>query len=131
MSAAADVQAILHGLNAERASAGIGALQLDDRLTAAALSHSRDLASSGGCSHDGNDGSGVEARMRRAGYVTSAYGEIIACGSDAAADVLLDWQRSSAHRKILLDARFQYAGVGVVTDGADGPTWVVTFGAGG
>jgi uncharacterized protein YkwD len=127
--AAANVRAILDGLNAERADAGLPALSEDDRLDAAALGHSRDLASAGRCSHAGGDGSDAGTRLRRAGYAPLAFGEIIACGSKSPADALGQWRRSSAHRQIILDRRFRAVGVGITADGGDGTVWVVAFGA--
>ena len=125
----ANARTILDGLNAARADAGVGALSSDVRLAAAALAHSRDMASSGRCSHDGTDGSDTETRLRRAGYAPAAYGEIIACRSKSPAEALGQWQRSDAHRTIVLDGRYRQAGVGITMDGRDGPVWVVTFGA--
>src|SRR5262245_6945225 len=72
----------VYGLtNNERAKAGCPKLRRDQALDAAAVNHSRDMATYGYLSHTNSNDEGADTRMERAGYDTSkGWAENIAAG---------------------------------------------------
>lgn len=119
--------ALLAGINAERQRAGLGRLQADAALDAAAAAHAADLTRCGQLSHSGCDGSDLPDRLRRAGYVYSFAAENIALGPENAAAALAAWLDSPPHRANLLRAEAAEAGIGQASlDGR--PLWVLVLG---
>ena len=68
---------MLDSVNALRQARGVGNLQLDAQLTAAAATHSRDMAIQNRPWHFGSDGSSPLDRIRRVGYPGGLTGEAI------------------------------------------------------
>jgi uncharacterized protein YkwD len=126
LSAPADAvavdQRILELVNAARAAgrrcgatyfAPVDALELNAKLSSAALAHSRDMAQSGQFDHRGHDGSTPASRVERAGYgVHRAVGENIAAGAMTPAKVTAGWLASPPHCANIMDGRFTQIGVG-------------------
>lgn len=122
---------VLSLINAERASAGLGALMLDLGLDAAAEAHSLDLATSNCFSHDSCNGTNWATRIKTYYTPNTFLGEIIAAGQPDAASVVNAWMNSEGHRANILGANFMVAGVGLVNGlaGSDYRTyWTVDFG---
>ena len=115
-------------VNAERASRGLAALELDVRLGAAAIRHSEDMA--GGCflSHTGSDGSEPGQRISQAKYASSTWGENVAYGHANASGVVKAWLASPDHRANILNPSFHHIGVGHVPEGPH--FWTQVFAAG-
>lgn len=128
-------------VNAERTAAGLGALEADDRLAAAARRHAQAMVDRQFFAHEGPDGDTSVDRIRATGYLPSGgawlAGENLAWGTGTLASprAIVDaWMRSSGHRENILRDRYRELGQGIVlgnprsADGA-GATYAMTFGA--
>lgn len=115
--------AILAGINAERAAKGLPALSTDPRLTRAAQAHAQDMAARGYFSHTAPDGSTPKARAERAGYRACLIAENISQGYPTVAGAMAGWMASKGHRDNILRRGVSEIGVGV---GA-GRTYVTVF----
>jgi len=119
---------VLELVNVERARAGCGPVRLDDRLTAASLDHSQDMAARGYLSHTTPEGRTPWDRARAAGY-DSATGENIAQGQRTADDVVRAWMGSEGHRRNILACGSVAMGLGLARDGSGVPYWTQMFGS--
>jgi uncharacterized protein YkwD len=105
--------AMLAGVNAARAAAGLPALAADERLDAAAQAHAADMLERSYYTHDGLDGTTPRRRIQAAGFAASLVGENIAARHLSAGEAMAGWLASSAHRRNILDRRFTHLGVGL------------------
>lgn len=111
---------LLAKINALRAGRGLARLRLHERLRAAALEHSRQMARRGFFGHRSADGSSFAARVQRhygsAGYRYWSIGENLIWSSSTLAPsaVVENWLRSPGHRTVLLDARWRELGISAV-----------------
>ncbi len=121
-------QQVLELVNAERNQAGCDALQLEPRLTRAALAHSQDMANRNYFDHHSPDGSSPSDRVRDAGYNWSGIGENIASGYETPQEVMDSWMNSKRHRANILTCHFEDIGIGVVDKGDEAPYWTQEFG---
>lgn len=112
-------------VNAVRLGAGCPAVRLDDRLAAAALEHTRDMAGHDLLSHLGSDGSSAASRIDQAGYFGQLTAENIARGYATPKAVMAAWMASAEHRANIVNCRLLLIGVGYV---ARGSWWTETFG---
>lgn len=112
-------------VNHIRQKQGIPPLKLDTRLTAAAQSHSNDMARHKRLTHEGSDGSSASDRARRQGYPAGA-GENVALGSTSVKDVMVRWMKSPLHRKNILGRKYKSFGAGYAKNGR--LYWTQTFG---
>lgn len=109
-------------------------LAWDTRLASAAQDHSQDMASKNFQSHDGSDGSNLDTRLDRAGYVNRvssaenafAYAKSVRNAMQA---FLYDWGVSGKwHRKTLLEPetapekQYTEIGIGIVDKPGPGAT---------
>ncbi|MFD0264994.1 CAP domain-containing protein [Streptomyces sp. NPDC127106] len=117
---------ILALVNQERAAVGCPALTLNAKLTAAAQSHSQDMAAHANMSHTGSDGSDPGQRITRAGYTWSTYGENVAYGYSTPAAVMEGWMNSPGHKRNILDCSFKEIGIGYAQPNH---YWTQDFGA--
>jgi uncharacterized protein YkwD len=120
-------------INSARAKRGLGRLGTTGSLARAASAHSRDMAEHGFFSHDSPAGTTPKDRIAGAGYLAGAtswaIGETIAWGSGDLAtpsSIVRSWLRSPGHRAILLDGRYDDAGIGIAL-GAPGSASGATF----
>lgn len=111
-------------------------------LSAAALSHSRDMALNDFFSHEGSDQSTMASRALSAGYSYSMLAENIQAGAQSPQEVVNDpimgWMQSPGHRANILNCSLREIGVGYyyqVNDqaiaGVGGPFryyWTADFG---
>lgn len=126
---AAAARQALDLVNAERVRRGLAPLRFDSRLATAAQRHSQDQAARRQMSHQGSDGSDAGVRIRRSGYVWSAWAENIAYGQASAGSVVNAWMNSSGHRLNILSTTLIDTGVGVAV-GSDGRYyWTQVFAA--
>lgn len=88
-------------------------LNWDDRVAAAALGHSTDMAGTKFFGHEGSDGSDTGDRLMNEGYDTMLWGENIAVGYDLEAVVMGAWLNSPGHCANIMDPSYEDAGVGV------------------
>ena len=116
-------------INQVRAERGLGALERDSRLDAAAAAHARDLAARNALTHRGSDGSDHVARASRAGY-GPFVAENLAAGQKTPAEVMQAWLGSSGHRRnLLLDPARHYGFAHAVAPGTKyGHFWVLQVG---
>ncbi|MFE9258844.1 sigma-70 family RNA polymerase sigma factor [Streptomyces sp. NPDC006879] len=115
-------------VNARRATAGCTAIRLDDRLTAAARAHARDMVTRGYFDHESPEGQHANARIAAAGYNAGPWAENLHRGPRDAATVVEDWMDGAIHQENMLDCRYQNMGVAAVP-GPQGTVWVQTFAA--
>jgi len=94
---------VLDSVNSLRAVAGRQPLRLDPRLTAAAATHSQDMALQNRPWHFGSDGSSPIDRVRRAGYNGRLIGENISETFETELQTLSAWMEEPATRTVILD----------------------------
>jgi len=111
-----DPQRALQLINDYRASKGLAALKLDARLTVAAKTQSRDLASSDRISHYGSDGSSPWDRVKRAGYNARIAAENVGTGQASLDEVFKGWTESPGHNRNLLLPGAHDMGIALVED---------------
>ncbi|MEU2155370.1 CAP domain-containing protein [Streptomyces sp. NPDC019396] len=111
--ATGDAARIVALVNAERSKAGCSPVKLNATLSKAAQAHSEDMASHKNMSHTGSDGSDPGARITRAGYDWSTYGENVAYGYDSPESVMAGWMDSPGHKANILNCEFKEIGVGL------------------
>jgi uncharacterized protein YkwD len=103
-------------INAYRAQKGLKPLKLNAELTAAAKSHSRDLAKWDRISHYGSDGSNPWDRVKRTGYRARLAAENVGTGQVDFQEVLRGWEESPGHNKNLLLPDANDMGIALVQD---------------
>lgn len=103
-------------INDYRKSKGLKPLALNAELTAAAKSHSRDLAKWDRISHFGSDGSNPWDRVKRTGYRARLAAENVGTGQVDFQEVLRGWEESPGHNKNLLLTDATHMGIALVQD---------------
>jgi uncharacterized protein YkwD len=111
-----DAEKARETINAYRKANGLKPLTLNAELTAAAKSHSRDLAKWDRISHYGSDGSNPWDRVKRAGYNSRVAAENVGTGQNSFDEVMKGWQASPGHNKNLLLADADNMGIALVQD---------------
>ena len=86
----------------------------DDRIAAAALKHTADMAANSFFSHTGSDGTSAGERLTGAGYGWSAYGENLAVGYSSAAAAVQSWLGSEGHCKNIMGPGYTEIGAAAV-----------------
>jgi len=102
---------VLDALNTLRSAAGAGPLVLNAELTAAAATHSRDMAIQNRPWHFGSDGSSPVDRLRRVGYSGQLVGEVISETFETEIETLGAWMQQAHTRAILLDQTANRMGI--------------------
>jgi len=120
-------QRVVELTNQRRAEAGLPALRVNPKLTAAAQAHSADQARRDQMTHVGSDGSSAGARIQAQGYRWTAWGENVAAGYADAAGVVAGWMGSSGHRQNILNRNFTEIGVGLAYAADGTPFWTQVF----
>jgi uncharacterized protein YkwD len=115
-------------VNVERAKAGCGAVDSDDRLQAAARGHSADMAARNYFSHTTPEGVEFATRITAAGYAWRGAGENIAKGYRTPEAVMAGWMNSAGHKANILNCGFRDLGVGVAADSGGTLLWTQDFG---
>lgn len=123
--ASGDVARIVTLVNSERSKVGCSPVTLNAKLSKAAQDHSADMASHKNMSHTGSDGSDPGARITRAGYIWSSYGENVAYGYSTPEQVMAGWMSSPGHKRNILDCGFKEIGVGLAQPNS---YWTQDFG---
>jgi uncharacterized protein YkwD len=106
----------VRAVNEVRRQAGLSVLVASPELVAVARAHSADQAHAGRSGHLGTDGRGPAERARDRGIRYSALAENVAMNrgyDDPVRAAMAAWMASPAHRKNILDPRFETTGVGV------------------
>jgi len=110
---AAEAEEIRAMANEERAQAGVGRLEWDQALAAAALQHCLHMAAEGPISHQYSGEPDLSARAAQAGAHFSVIEENVAVGPSADA-IHEEWMQSPGHRANLLSPDVDRVGVAVV-----------------
>lgn len=111
-------------LNEERSDAGVQAVGLDERLSAASEAHATDMLENGYFDHIGLNGSTPGDRASAAGYNWGYIGENLAKGQKTEAEVIQDWHESKdGHREVMEDPVYEDFGIGRAGD-----IWVLMMG---
>ena len=107
---------MLDQINAIRLEHGLGTLAAEERLIAAAVGHSADLAGGepSAVGHIGSDGSAAGDRATRAGYAWSLVAENVAAGPAWPDAVVYAWMNSPPHMGTILSPGAVHAGLGYV-----------------
>ncbi|MBX9925032.1 MAG: CAP domain-containing protein [Hyphomicrobiaceae bacterium] len=103
-------------INQYRAENGLKPLKLSAELTAAAKTHSRDLAKWDRISHYGSDGSNPWDRVKRAGFKARVAAENVGTGQIDFSEVMKGWKESPGHNKNLLLSDADYMGIALVQE---------------
>jgi len=96
---------MLDGVNELRSARSMAPLTLDAGLTAAAATHSRDMAVQNRPWHFGSDGSSPLVRVQRAGYGGALLGELISETFQTELETLSAWMADTATRDVIMDPK--------------------------
>ncbi len=109
----AEAEEIRAMANQARAQAGVGRLEWDQALAAAALQHCLRMAAEGPISHQYSGEPDLSARAAQAGAHFSVIEENVAIGPSADA-IHEEWMESPGHRANLLSPDVDHVGIAVV-----------------
>ena len=112
----AEERDLLDAINRERATRGLPAVAVDDRLQCAARRHALDVGGSGDCGHVGADGSWPWDRAMACGFPQETWtvNEIAAGpGFTDGADAVWGWSHSDGHYAALMHERARFGGFAV------------------
>jgi uncharacterized protein YkwD len=93
----------LDSINTLRSARGLVPMSLNPALTAAAATHSRDMAVQNRPWHFGSDGSSPLLRAQRAGYAGRFLGESISESYDSEIETLRAWMEQPDTRAVIMD----------------------------
>jgi len=129
--AAAQQQAVLANVNAERKAQGLSALKLSSKLDKAAQSLACDNAERQSISHESTDGGTLKTRLRKAGYAFRTAAENTGRGFGSGARAVEWWMGSSKHRDNILLRKAREVGIGIAVSGAPDSKlhWILVVGA--
>ena len=96
---------VVDGVNELRGARNLTPLTLDASLTAAAATHSRDMAVQNRPWHFGSDGSSPLVRVQRAGYTGGLLGELISETFETELVTLSAWMGEADTRDVIMDPR--------------------------
>jgi len=101
---------MVDSINSIRANAGLPPLTLNAELTAAAATHSRDMAVQNRPWHFGSDGSSPILRGQRAGYAGGVLGENISETYENEVETLTAWMQVASTRGVIVDPKAKDVG---------------------
>jgi uncharacterized protein YkwD len=113
-------EAVVDRMNQVRRSHGLRPLRLNQRLSAAADYHSRDMGRHGYFEHDSISGTPFWRRIERfypsRGFRSWTVGENLLWGTNSygAAFAIREWMNSPPHRQNMLSRRWREVGIGAV-----------------
>lgn len=120
---------ILDALNSLRQAANAGQVTLDDKLTAAAATHSRDMSVQQRPWHFGSDGSSPLDRVRRVGYEGKFIGEAISETYETELETLAAWMQDDTIRRVILSPKASRVGFAWHQDPSGKIWWTMTLGS--
>jgi uncharacterized protein YkwD len=120
---------LLESVNSLRAAAGAAPVALDDRLAAAAATHSRDMSVQNRPWHFGSDGSSPLVRLARVGYPGGLVGEVISESYEPELVTLAAWMEDPDTRDVILNPAARSAGVGWFQEPSGKLWWTMVLGA--
>lgn len=115
-------------VNAVRAQAGVGPVQLSAELNAAAETHARDMSVQQRAWHFGSDLTSPRERAARAGYMGELVGENISEGADSDLTVLSSWLNFQDTRDVILSPKARGVGLGWYQEPSGKIWWVQVLG---
>ncbi len=115
-------------INAVRAENGRRPLQISTELTAAALTHARDIAAQQRAWNYGSDKSTPQTRANRAGYYGIVTGENVSESFRGEIGVMQSWLSESMSRSVILDPRATHVGIAYFQEPSGKVWWVEDFG---
>ncbi len=118
---------LLQRINVLRHANKLNPVSANAQLTAAAQSHSQDMARTGNISHTGSDGSTPAQRQRAAGYTGGTGEEIVYGGRVTVDDAWYYWTNDRLSANILLQPEYTVVGIAVVNV-ADRYYYTIVFG---
>jgi uncharacterized protein YkwD len=98
-------------------------LTWNGKLEQAAILHSADMAKVNRLDHIGSDGSEIDNRAEKVGYIWRELGENIAVGQTSITQVIRDWLKSPSHCQQLMSNHVTEMGVA-----QKGKYWAQEFG---
>jgi len=117
-------QEVIKLVNAERAKAGLSALQDDWELSRVAKYKSQDMHDKKYFDHTSPTYGTPFTMMKNFGISYRSAGENIAKGQRSAQEVVTAWMNSDGHRANILNKNYTHIGIGYV---ADGNYWTQMF----
>lgn len=122
---------MLEAINKARLAAGVGPVSLNGALRNLAQSRSQDMAARGYFAHETPDGQNFISMLQAAKIPFKFAGEILANNNyndaETSPEAFRGFMNSAPHTSILLDARYNMAGVGEVTDARGFHFYTVIF----
>ncbi len=115
-------------INALRAERGLQPVQLSARLTAAALTHARDMSVQQRAWHFGSDGTSPKDRAQRAGFAGQVFGETISESFDNEVTVFQTWLQDPTTRRVMTEPRATSIGFGWYQEPNGKLWWVQVLG---
>jgi len=122
---------MLDSVNALRRAAGLGNLELNAQLNAAAATHSRDMAVQNRPWHFGSDGSSPIDRVQRAGYKLTMLGENISETFETELETLAAWMQQSDTRSVIVEPKARDMGFAWFQEPGGKIWWTLIVGGGG
>lgn len=119
---------MLDSVNSLRAAAGARPLILDEKLTAAAATHARDMSVQERPWHFGSDGSSPLDRVRRVGYRGEFIGETISETYETELETLAAWMQDDVTRRVILARDARRMGFAWHQDRSGKIWWTMTLG---
>jgi len=116
-------------VNAVRAEAGVPALTLSAELTAAALTHARDIAVQRRAWNFGSDRSAPQTRAERAGFAGLVTGEDVAETFMTNIEIFQVWVADPRSKQAMTDPRATHMGLGWFQEANGKLWWVMDIGA--
>ena len=116
-------------VNTLRAAAGAPPLTFDATLTAAASTHSRDMAVQNRPWHFGSDGSSPLVRVQRAGFTGRLLGELISETYETELETLSAWMAAPDTRLVVLDPNARLLGFSWYQEDSGKIWWTAVTGA--
>ena len=104
-------------------------LAWDERLAAAASTHSRDMAENRRLSHIGSGGETLTDRIDAVEFRARAWGENIAAGQPDAATVVEAWLESAGHCANIMQPEYSRFGVALEAAEDGTPYWTLVLAA--
>lgn len=119
---------MLDSVNTLRQAAGVGPVELDAQLNAAAATHSRDMSAQNRPWLFGSDGSSPLDRARRVGFRGTLIGENISESYETELETLAAWMKQSETRGVILDPRARFMGFAWHQEPAGKLWWTLNLG---
>lgn len=120
---------MLDSVNALRRNAGVPAVELNAQLTAAAATHSRDMAVQNRPWLFGSDGSSPLDRARRVGFPGRLLGENISESFESETQTLAAWMTQEDTRAVILEPRARFMGFAWFQETGGKLWWTLNMGS--